>query len=277
MSYYSIGNHPEAYKYFVQQLQLIEAIPFLRKNVDNHVLILYDVAYMALLLKKFDDIPALLLKLENLLKQKEKQLTQLTRLNSYFFYYLIKLDSVLHTADFENCSLMLADVENFINAYWQKGYSDFPYLIYTLSTVYFAKGDYGKALFWINKFFNEKDYRNFTEIALGTHILSIFIHYELNNIELLQYKVKSFYHFLLRSKKTYKFEIFLIKFIRRLPKVRSNEDFIVSLRIFKRELESIRNDPFESRVFFEYFDYISWVDSKIENKPLTEILKRKVR
>ncbi len=276
MTYYNIGDYRAAYKYFGQQLLLIESTSFLRKNVANHVLILYDVAYIALVLRKFEDIPDLLIKLENLLKQKIGELTKLDRFNSLFFYYLIKLDTVLITADFENRSAVFKDVENFINTYSLKGYSDFPYLIITLSTVYFAMGDCENALHWVNRFFNEKEYKGFTDLALGARILSIFIHYELNNIELLQYMVKSLYHFLLTSKKTLKFEVFLIRFIRKLPKVKSNEDFIINLKIFKRELESLENDPFESRVFLEYFDYIAWIDSKIENIPVAEALKKRM-
>lgn len=276
MSHYSLGNYSEAYKYFKLQLLLIESTPFLRKNVANHILILYDVSYMALVLSKFDEVPALLLKLDELVRQKVHELPKLERLNSLFFYYLIKLDAVLKTADFDNCSSVLSEVENFINTYPMKGYTEFPYLVYSLSTVYFAKGDYANALQLTNKFFNEKDFKIFSDLALAARILNIFIHYELKNVELLQYMVRSLYHFLLKSNRNFKFEIYLIRFIRRLSNVRSNEDFIVNLRIFKRELLPLLNDPFESRVFLEYFDYITWIDSKIENIPLYRALKSRM-
>lgn len=273
MSYYSLGNFQAAYKYYQRLILLIESTYCLRKRIDNYALILYNFMYMALLLRKFEDVPGLLVKFENLLKQKASGLASAYRIRAFFFYYLVRLDLAIYTADFERYSSVFKETEDFINTNSSKGFADFPHLIFTLATAYFAKGDYGKALLWINEFFNEKDYKSFSDIAVGEKILSIFIHYELNNIELLQYVVKSLYHYLLKGEKTYRFEKSLIRFIRRLPNIRSNEDFIVNLKMLKKELIVIRKDPFESRVFFEYFDYIAWIDSKIENKPLAEVLK----
>ena len=42
----------------------------------------------------------------------------------------------------------------------------------------------------------------------------------------------------------------------------------------REELLNISKDPFEAR-FMEFLDIISWLESKIENRPLGEILREK--
>ena len=44
----------------------------------------------------------------------------------------------------------------------------------------------------------------------------------------------------------------------------------------REEFIAISDHPYEGKAF-EYFDYISWLDSKIEKKPLEEIVRKKFR
>lgn len=42
------------------------------------------------------------------------------------------------------------------------------------------------------------------------------------------------------------------------------------------DLQKWENDPFEKRAFL-YLDLISWLDSKIQNRPVQEIIMEKAR
>jgi len=42
----------------------------------------------------------------------------------------------------------------------------------------------------------------------------------------------------------------------------------------KAELLAILDEPYE-RMALEYFDFISWIDSRIEHVPFAEVKKRK--
>jgi hypothetical protein len=40
--------------------------------------------------------------------------------------------------------------------------------------------------------------------------------------------------------------------------------------MMRDELAAIKDDPYEAKAY-DYFDYISWLDSKITRRPLIEI------
>ena len=66
-----------------------------------------------------------------------------------------------------------------------------------------------------------------------------------------------------------------MNFIRKkIPKIITDKERIVVFKELKIELEEITKDPFEKKAL-EYFDFISWLESKIENKSFAEIVKEK--
>jgi len=153
--------------------------------------------------------------------------------------------------------------------------SSFPYgmgLYYHISHIYFLHGQYKKSLQWLNKIINAHE-----DDALFFHtpskIFSIIIHYELDNKELLEYIVKSVYRHLYRRNKLYKFESSVLNFIRnKMPKADDKKGLKLAFKELHSELVNISKDPLESKPL-HFFDFISWLESKIEDKPMIEVLK----
>ena len=54
------------------------------------------------------------------------------------------------------------------------------------------------------------------------------------------------------------------------------KDLISRFKDLKSEMIEIAKDPFE-KTAFEYFDIISWLNSKIEKRSFAEIIKEKNR
>lgn len=107
-------------------------------------------------------------------------------------------------------------------------------------------------------------------------ILQLIIHFELKNYDILPYMIRSVYSFLYKNKKMFAFEQVIMDFIRKkLIHTLTRKELLEAFSELRNELIKLQADPFEKRVF-EYFDFISWVDSKIENKPFAEIIKRKL-
>lgn len=146
-------------------------------------------------------------------------------------------------------------------------------VIYAISYVYFGAGDYNKALFWINKILNDnsnfrQDYKIFAKI------MNLIIHYELGNIDLLEYNIKSVLRYLNNKDKLYKYEHALIKFIKRIPYLNEDTDISFEFHQLKSEIEKISSDDFEKRAI-EYFDIVSWLESKLTKKKFEEIVRSK--
>lgn len=146
-------------------------------------------------------------------------------------------------------------------------------VIYAIAYVYFGAGDYSKALFWVNEILNDnsnfrQDYKIFAKI------MNLIIHYELGNIDLMEYNIKSVLRFLNNKDKLHKYEHTLIKFIKRIPLLKNGEDMSFEFHQLKEELDMISKDEFEKRAF-DYFDIISWLESKLSKKKFADVVRER--
>ncbi|TVR81830.1 MAG: hypothetical protein EA412_02400 [Chitinophagaceae bacterium] len=133
--------------------------------------------------------------------------------------------------------------------------------------------DYDKALDIIAILLENKDKLPIDTFSLVI-ILDLICHFELGNIRLLEYKVKSAYRYLYKRNHLHKFEKVLLNFIGENIKNSNNKRetaaFFHSLR---EELLKLREESFEFK-YMEDFDFISWLNSKINNESFSEVVKR---
>ena len=143
---------------------------------------------------------------------------------------------------------------------------------YKIACLYFGSGDYERAIDYLNKIINWKvDLR--TDLQCYSRLLHLIAHYELGNEEILDSLIKSVYRFMAKMQNLSVVEEEIFKFIRK--------SFHLSVRTIKPELEkllvklkTLQNNRFETRAFI-YLDIISWLESKLDNIPVQEVLKRK--
>ena len=125
---------------------------------------------------------------------------------------------------------------------------------------------------YLNKIINWKvDLR--TDLQCYSRLLHLIAHYELGNDEILDHLVKSVYRFMWKMQNLSVVEEEIFKFIRR--------SFSVTVRNIKPELEkllvklkTIEDNRFETRAFV-YLDIISWLESKLENVPVQDVIRKK--
>lgn len=145
-------------------------------------------------------------------------------------------------------------------------------LFVNLSIFYLNTGNYKEALIWNNNLLNESPENCREEDYAVSKIFNLIIHYELGHVELMPHLVRSTYRFLHRKKRLYKTEETLLRFIRnKFPAANSKKELIRFFKELKVELREITRDAFEARAL-EYFDFISWLDSKIQNRPFADIV-----
>ena len=67
----------------------------------------------------------------------------------------------------------------------------------------------------------------------------------------------------------------MIRFVRSLGDIYPHELKAAFVKLYK-ELKKYENDPYERRAFL-YLDVLSWLESKIENRPVGEIIREKAK
>lgn len=104
-------------------------------------------------------------------------------------------------------------------------------------------------------------------------ILSIIVHYELKNISILMNELDASSKYI-RELENNMGEKLLLKYLKLLIDCMDKKEETSCLNKLKDELIAIESNPKEA-LSISYFDFLSWVESKIENKPLQDILKAK--
>jgi hypothetical protein len=143
---------------------------------------------------------------------------------------------------------------------------------YKIASLYFGAGDYSAAIDYLNKIINWKvDLRN--DLQCYARLLHLISHYELGNFQLLEYLIKSVYRFMAKMQNLSLVEEEMFKFLK--------SSFYLSARKLQPEfakllhkIKQLEKSKFETRAF-AYLDIISWLESKVYDKPVYEIIREK--
>lgn len=143
---------------------------------------------------------------------------------------------------------------------------------YKIASLYFGSGDSSTAIDYLNKIINWKvDLR--TDLQCYSRLLHLIAHYELGNYSLIEYLVKSVYRFMSKMENLSVAEEDIFEFLKQSFRLSAGE-IKPGLQRLLVKLKSHENNRFEARAFL-YLDIISWLESKIENIPVQQVIRNK--
>lgn len=145
-------------------------------------------------------------------------------------------------------------------------------IYYKIACLYFGSGDYDNTIEYLNKIINWKvDLR--TDLQCYSRLLHLIAHYELDNYQILDHLIKSVYRFMAKMQSLSVVEEEIFKFLKASFHL-SVKDITPELEKLLTKLKALKDNRFETRAFM-YLDIISWIESKLENTPVQDVLKRK--
>ena len=145
-------------------------------------------------------------------------------------------------------------------------------LNYKIATLYFGSGDYATCIDYLQKIINDNvELRN--DLQCYARLLHLMAHYELKNYELMEYLTKSVYRFMSKMENLTVVEEEMFKFLRNSFHV-SRHKLKPELEKFLAKTKALEKNRFETRSF-AYLDVISWVESKVYQKSMSEIIHEK--
>ena len=147
-------------------------------------------------------------------------------------------------------------------------------LHYKMAYVYFGSGDFDKCIDYLQKIINDTVGLRY-DLQCYARLMHLMAHYELGNYELMEHLAKSVYRFMARMEHLTIVDTEILKFLR--------QSFQMTRSRFKPELEKfllknkyLEKNRFETRTF-AYLDIMSWVESKVEHKTMSEIIRAKFK
>ena len=102
-------------------------------------------------------------------------------------------------------------------------------------------------------------------------LLHLIAHYEMGNYQLVEYLIKSVYRFMAKMKNLNIVEEEIFHFLRKSFSLTPAEIF-AAFKPLKEKLEKLQGNPLATRSFM-YLDIIGWLESKIENVPVQQIIR----
>ncbi len=146
-------------------------------------------------------------------------------------------------------------------------------LYYQIASLYFGMNEYKKTIEYLSKIINSKNLKVGEDLQCFARILNLITHYESGLDYDLELHFKDTYKFLIRMKNLQKVQKILIESIKNLGDLYPHEFKKEFKRVYDK-LKPFENHPYEKRAFL-YLDILSWLESKIENKTVSEIIKLK--
>ena len=170
----------------------------------------------------------------------------------------------------------LKDVQNIVNTLEENSlFIDNHRLLvfnYKIANLYFGAGKYGTSIDYLQKIINGYvEMRN--DLQCYARLLHLMAHYELGNFDIIESLIKSVYRFMAKMENLTVVEEAMFKFLRNSFQL-SQQKLKPEFEKFLKSIKMLEKNRFQTRSF-AYLDIISWVESKVYEKPLSEIIREK--
>lgn len=143
---------------------------------------------------------------------------------------------------------------------------------YKIACLYFGSGDNKNAIHYLNRIIHQKDDLR-TDLQSYSRLLHLIAHYELGNFDLLEYLIKSVYRYMAKMENISKVDEAMLGFLKRALKMNART-IRPEFEKLLGQLKKYQRNRLESRAF-AYLDVISWLESKIYNKNVQDVIREK--
>ena len=195
------------------------------------------------------------------------------RIQTFVYVNSAKLNQHIMEGTFDKGILLIPEIEKQLKDYNQ--YLDRHRILvfnYKIAMLYFGNGDFGRSIDYLQKIINDNvDLR--TDLQCYARLLHLMAHYELGNYDLIEYLTRSVYRFMAKMENLTVVEEAMFKFLRNnfyVPAKKLQPEF----ESFLKTIKKFEKSRFQTRSF-AYMDIISWVESKVNNQPMSMVIRKK--
>lgn len=269
------GDLKGCYLYTKNIIDLFQAYPEKQKSGSGFVMILSNMVHLCLQLKKHNEAFNHLSQLgqaKNLLSPN----TENAKIH-FYRYTILSLDYFAERGLFNEAILFINESLDEIKKYENKISELERVILWTsISICFFAIGNFHRSIFWINKALNENSGSIRKDIEIFINLFNLMSHFEAENLDIIPSIVKRNYR-LISGDANYSFkthrlllDFFDSKVVEKNTKQEKRQAYIE----LKTQIVPLANDSHEKQLF-QYFDFISWVESKIEKRPFAEVMRER--
>ncbi|SCY43300.1 hypothetical protein SAMN05192588_2861 [Nonlabens sp. Hel1_33_55] len=253
---------------FYEQPNMIQLNPVFFLKGNNYLL---ESLFFLRQKEKFDKR---LEKLEKTLAEKNFPDNENVATLSFLYINLNKVNSFFIDGSFADGLYLIPQIEKELKSYKTKIDEHHQMVFYyKFASMHFGAGNNLDTIFYLDKIIKNKSLTMREDLLCFSRILSVIAHYEAGKDEHLETDLRETYKFLIKMNDLHEVQKELIRFIRDLGDVYP-QDLKYAFKDLLEKLKIFENHPYERRSFL-YLDIISWLESKISNTTVGQVIRDK--
>jgi len=197
-----------------------------------------------------------------------------TELLIFLYFYSNKLHLHFLEGTFDKGEYLVETINNKIDEYRNRLDNHYVVLLYyKIACLYFGMGKNKLCITYLQKIIRSRNLGSAEDLQCFARILNLIAHYECGLDYDLERQFLDTYKFLLKMENLQEVQKVFLTSIRDLSDVFPHEIKNEFKKIHDK-LKVFENHPYEKRAFL-YLDILSWLESKIYNKPISLIIREK--
>lgn len=216
------------------------------------------------------------------LEKFEREFGEIGRLNNnaYFIAHRILYTNRIHKSfiegEFKEGLRLVDEIDDFIVKYSDLlGVHAKMLLYYKIACLYFGDENYTKCMEYLARITSTKDPSIRRDLQCFARILNLIASYEAGIDYSLDYQIRSVYAFIVKMNDMHSVQQEMLGFLKRLNSIYA-DDLKSELEVLYERLRPYEGHTYERRAFY-YLDLLSWLESKITGRSVSEIVKSKLR
>ena len=275
--YYILNDFKNCYKHAEKWIQQFQDNAELQSRDSN--LFLRGYHYLltsAYNLKKKDKYADYLLHLDNFRKKNYANFNLNTKILSFLYVHQGRMNLHFLEGSFEEGTKIIKKTLSRLDRYKTK-LDDHKVMIFhfKIAWMYIGNAEPGKSIKYLQSIINMTNISLRKDIQAYARLMFLMAHYDLGNDELLPSILRSYKNFFEKHEITNKVQVLLFSFFKEITKAPLLDKKDIQKKYLK-ELKLLEKNKFEKRAFL-YLDSISWLESKITKRSISEIVSSKVK
>lgn len=267
-------NFVQYYRWSSKWIDLFSTHPHMREVETGHYIKgMHNLLNAHFDLRNYQLFDKTLKEFEQFAKTEEAQRHDNFRIHTSVYINSARINGHLMRGTFREGLTLVPQVEENLESY--APYVDRHRLLvltYKMAMLHFGAGNYSEAIDYLQKIINGPvDLR--LDLQSYARLLHLLAHYEMGNYDTMESLSKSVYRFMARMKNLTVVEEEIFSFLKNSFGVPPRQ-LQPYLEDFLSKIKHLEKNRFQTRAF-AYLDIISWVESKVHQRPMAGIIHEK--
>ncbi|GJM35058.1 MAG: hypothetical protein DHS20C18_40590 [Saprospiraceae bacterium] len=275
--HYILFNIEECHSFALKWTNLYRENPnMITEDVDIYMMGLNHLLSTSFFLRDYATFAETLARLETFRQETYHRFNTNSKILSFLYVHQGRLNKCFMDGQFNQALELIPRTLKRIRRYGSRvDPHKLQILYYKFAWMYLGINQADNAIEYLNKIIHSSSAHLREDIRAYAELMLLMAHYDLNNLDILEYLVNSTSRKFAHLHEPNPILVQTLNFFRKITKL-NPQQMREKFKEFHLQLHGLEKDPFLRRSF-TYLDVNSWVESKIQQRPLGQIVQQKFK